>query len=381
MKYCCNIITMKGLDKPPGIITPMDVRRSNSVVKINPEISRAIKRQKDTNGVQYWKTSPIPRSGYPNNVAQNRSTVEKVHSLKFEFPTGLLPTITSPRQQKANSSTSIKSKKKVSNGFENGNRGHGNNSTVDFSIPSDKDANFGGPRKAAVADLTCLQLVDTLSNHNASVPSGLYGLSVGKVRYMDYIVDSIKSKEANEKLVKLKNSEREKQWANPFHDSNKVSHNTETEIKIEHEQVSSPRMIETEISRISIRSPEYYNRSKIRSPELRPEDIVIIEDGKDSSYKPPSILKQKGALYGVSSRPIVTPTPNDNVYSLSNGTIQRSANYNNLQTLDPTEYIHISSASSRGSGSGYGANSRSRSVRFNIADEIREFKSTEPICS
>ncbi|OWF53158.1 hypothetical protein KP79_PYT06999 [Mizuhopecten yessoensis] len=388
---------MKGLQKNETVNFLHENKKMASVeTRINPEISKAIKRQKETNGVEYWKSSPNPKG---LQGPQKRTTFDKIHNLKFEFPNGVLPAIPSPSQRlqpfKSSTLPTRGSRKKgLPVGLEAMNRSY------NMQVSHSKDV--GGhlsPKKASVTDLTCLQLADTLFSHPDQVSPGLYGFSVGKIRYMDYIMESMKTRDELEK-------------ENSFHE-----HFPSVKIPLREGRAPLPPVTGSDAGqtvdlrtgevlftggllntgRVSNRRNTSPSERFMASPELRSEDIVIVENTKDVKRR--SILKP--SKQNLPPKDYPEAEREKNVLSNDHRTCNESPNarvvhssmnpYRHGSPFDPSQCITITSHPPRnGNGlSGCGisvltANNNgylpNRSVRFSVSDEIHEYLPSEPIC-
>lgn len=384
---------MKGLQKNESVNFLHDSKKMASVeTRINPEISKAIKRQKETSGVEYWKSSPTPKGTFQGTP--KRTTFDKIHNLKFEFPNGVLPAIPSPspRIQAVKSSTLPtrgSRKKGLSTGVDTMNR------SFNTSGSQNKDNGVHlSPKKASVTDLTCLQLADTLFSHPDQVSPGLFGFSVGKIRYMDYIMESMKSRDDLEK-------------ENSFHE-----HFPSVKIPIREGRNPLPPVTGSGNQTLDLKTGEVVssgstgkltskrNNSPLErltySPELRPEDIVIVENMKDVKRR--SILKPSKQNLPPKDYPDAEKdrnTFNDqrtcNESPNSRMTQPSMIPYKQGSHFDPSQCITITSHPPRNgnrltgcgisvvtaNNNGYLPN---RSVRFSVSDEIHEYMPSEPIC-
>lgn len=388
---------MKGLQKNDSMDFLNDKKIGAIETRINPEISKAIRRQKETtNGVEYWKTSSISKGTFPG--AQKRTTFDKIHNLKFEFPNGILPAISSPsprlQTMKSSCQTSKGSRKKAApSGLEAMNRSY--NSGL-MNVPSVKDS--GGhisPKKASVTDLTCLQLADTLLSHQDQMSPGLYGFSVGKIRYMDYLVESMKAREELER----ENSfyEHFPSVRMPFRDGRifplPIMTGGDTDRTVDLRTGEFLFQGESNYGKFSHGKKDF----PVDSREVRPEDIIIVETTKNVKRR--SILKpaksnSPPADYLGSEKDKKTSNNDTSTCNepSADDVVQPSANPCKYGSpFEPSQCITITSHPPRnGSGlTGCGISvltsntngyiSPNRSVRFSVSDEIHEYMPSEPI--
>lgn len=145
--------------------------------KMNNEISSAIKRQRETSGVDYLKPSPIKvpaqtdRKGFSNKI-QNIS-----------FDGAVLPQFTISSQLKTDRGQTKNSRK--TNKFGTLSR---SKTSVSLSLPSRQGyTHQTTPHNVVLTDLTCLQLADTLFSSNLAF--GLPGQSADRLKYTTFVGD------------------------------------------------------------------------------------------------------------------------------------------------------------------------------------------------
>ena len=161
---------------------------SDSVApRLHPEISNAIKRQHQTSGIDYVTSKAM--------VGGNKDK-RRLHSLTVEFPEIGFPTV-SHRLPKQGVQT-VKVKKKA--GLLGVDVMSRSQTSINLTAPSFVDKAGSGGQNAdvstnpSVTDITCLQFADTLFSPSNS-HHGLFGFSVNKTKYMDYLEECITAKE------------------------------------------------------------------------------------------------------------------------------------------------------------------------------------------
>ncbi|KAK3578542.1 hypothetical protein CHS0354_025252 [Potamilus streckersoni] len=143
--------------------------------KMTAEIGHAIRRQRDTAGVNYWKNSS--KCCVPTNIHDRRPSYNKLNHINLAFPGVSLPSL--------GDKAAILSKKKDSVSLPSG----FNSSTqqlmnTHYGKNNDKNGRSTA-KKAFVTDLTCLQLADTLFSSTHPTIAGFLNFPPGLIRYMD----------------------------------------------------------------------------------------------------------------------------------------------------------------------------------------------------
>ncbi|KAL3882361.1 hypothetical protein ACJMK2_028714 [Sinanodonta woodiana] len=143
--------------------------------KMTAEIGHAIRRQRDTAGVNYWKNSS--KGCAPTNTNDRRPSYNKLNHINLAFPGVFLPSLA----DKAAVSSKKKDSMYLSSGL-NSSTQHLMNTNCGKS--NDKNGSSTA-KKAFVTDLTCLQLADTLFSSTHPTIAGFLNFPPSFMRYMD----------------------------------------------------------------------------------------------------------------------------------------------------------------------------------------------------
>jgi hypothetical protein len=145
--------------------------------KINPEISNAIRRQREISGVDYFKAATSTQAP---TQSEKRGTINKIQNVSFD---GYLPQFSATSQLKTNKNQLRRTK----NGGKFGSLNRSKSSAC-LSLPTGRHLTRGqsSPHNVVVTDLTCLQLADTLFSCNLSTSLDFTSQSTGKFKYTNF---------------------------------------------------------------------------------------------------------------------------------------------------------------------------------------------------
>lgn len=316
----------------------------NQGARLSNEISSAIKRQRETSGIDYLKPAvkvPTERKGFSNKI-QNIS-----------FDGAVLPQFSISSQIKTDRGQGRNSRK--NNKFGTLNR---SKTSVSFSLPSGRQgcAHQTSPHNVVLTDLTCLQLADTLFSSN--LPFGLSGPTSDKFKYSSFVGDR-----------KTINSESER-------DHNIYSKDGASSFPYLHGRTDTNYLPRRNVND----SSSYSRKGSIRPSSASNAKGLYLHSGfhqqKDS---PKSILKQN-----------FVEAQNDSSCKRAKYRTISERNYRRNSNPDQSKFIAIK-ATKIGIQSAHGptVNNRvfnlddkdKRSVRFNVAHEVIEYVPHEPVCT
>lgn len=358
--------------------------------RLHPEIANAIKRQKETVGVDYRKSVDLGNMAALSDGRKN--SINALQSFHFQFSDmGYLPM---PGHRLPKHSP-VRLKRKTSNvlGLRALSRSQ---SSIDLSVPTMANRHdpkapeqYMGPTKASVTDLTCLQFADTLFS-NTGTSYGMYGFSTGKVKYSDVLEETvipIKVTHSNDgHYVKEKE---------PNETVNKAS-------------PTDPDQILPSITPITPSSKPVSPKVKVQPPPVRitPKETAISKEGEKTrltsntnseSKERKSILKLQGGNKEIrekdETKALCDETPRRPMakaarYSrVIKNDLPSSPKRSSRLPFDPNVCLTIKANERANNGYiPYALNNISdtdmkRSVRFNRTDEVFEFSPFEPLVS
>lgn len=359
--------------------------------RLHPEIASAIRRQRDTGGVDYRKSIDLGNMAALSDGRKN--SINALQNFHFQFSDmGYLP-MPGHRLPK-HSPVRLKRKSNPVLGFRALSRSQ---SSIDLIVPTLSCKNdprvpdqFTGPNKASVTDLTCLQFADTLFSNTGS-SNGMYGFSTGKVKYSDTVEETVIPIKVNSggEGVLVKDKE-----------LNETPHKVSP---------TDPSQILPSITHITPSSKPVSPKVKIQPPPVRitPKETAISKEGERTKVTPNSyseskerrsILKLQGGNKEVRDKEETKPVCDEAVKRpvakasrfsrVIKNDLPSSAKRSGRLPFDPNVCLTIK-ASERANTSGYipyalnnlNDNVMKRSVRFNRTDEVFEFSPFEPLVS
>lgn len=360
------------------------------VPRLHPEIANAIKRQKETVGVDYRKSADLGNMAALSDGRKN--SINALQSFHFQFSDmGYLPM---PGHRLPKHSPA-RLKRKTSNvlGMRALSRSQ---SSIDLSVPTLANRHdpkvseqYTGPTKASVTDLTCLQFADTLFS-NTGTSYGMYGFSTGKVKYSDVLEETVIP-------IKVTN-------ANDGH----VMKERESNETVNKALPADPDQILPSITHITPSSKPVSPKVKVHPPPVRitPKETAISKEGEKTrvisstnseSKERKSILKLQGGNKEIREKDEIKtaceeaprrPMAKAARYSrVIKNDLPASPKRSGRLPFDPNVCLTIKANERANNGYiPYALNNISdtvikRSVRFNRTDEVFEFSPFEPLVS
>lgn len=363
------------------------------VPRLHPEIANAIRRQRETVGVDYRKVSDPGNMTVLNESRKNSANA--LQNFHFQFSDiGYLP-MTGHRLPKQNPAR-LKRKSSQVLGLRALSRSQ---SSIDLTVPTlshkqelKASDQYHGPNKASMTDLTCLQFADTLFS-NTGASTGMYGFSTGKLKSSEVLEEIVipigkNMHSNNEGQNGLKDKE--------FNESVKAS-------------LTDPNQILPSITHITPSTKPVSPKVKVQTPPLKitPKETQISKE-EDKIKVPsniPSESKERKSILKLQGGNKETREKEESRFSCDETMkkpVAKSTRYNRvikndlLSTpkrgsrlpFDPNVCLTIKT-SEKTNNSGYipyslnsfNDNEMKRSVRFNRTDEIFEFSPFEPLLS
>jgi hypothetical protein len=363
------------------------------VPRLHPEIANAIRRQRETVGVDYRKAGETGNMAVLNEGRKN--STNSLHNFHFQFSDmGYLP-LTGHRLPKQNPAR-LKRKSSHVLGLRALSRSQ---SSIDLTVPTlaikqefRASDQYHGPNKVTVTDLTCLQFADTLFS-NTGASTGMYGFSTGKLKSNEVLEETVipigkNVQSSNDGQNSLKDKDSNENVKALSTDPNQILPSI-THITPSTKPVSPKIKVPTPPLKITPKeTPISKEEDKIKVPSNIPSEskerksILKLQGGnKEIREKEESKLSCDETM----KKPVAKSTRYNRV--IKNDLLSTPKRSSRLP-IDPNVCLTIKTPE-KTNNTGYipyslnsiNENAMKRSVRFNRTDEIFEFSPFEPLLS